>query len=175
MRSERTGAMLILWPNFTHERTGMVKNRLVYAIGAAGVIAAAVATGSAWAGGPGGTVDNTPADLFVAVGGGTFEDPADGPGGNSLEAGFTATGATADEAAAKVIAACQAAGGVDCSSDEVTNDNLCIVSVFDPASHVEAGGAGATVEDARLDAIQSAAANNTPIPASTPVLISACP
>jgi len=153
----------------------MVNNRLVYAVAAAGVIAAAAAAGSAWAGGPGGTVENTPADLYVAVGSGTFEDPADGAGGNGLEVGFTANGATADEASANVIAACQAAGGVDCSSDEVTNDNLCIVSVFDPVSHVEAGGAGATVEDARLDAIQQAAANNTPLPPNAPVLTSSCP
>ena len=153
----------------------MVKNRLVYAVAAAGVIAAAVAAGSAWAGGPGGTVENTAADLFVAGGSGTFDDPADGPGGNGFEAGFTANGATADEASAAVIAACQAAGGVDCSSDEVTNTNLCIVSVFDPVSHVEAGGAGATVEDARLDAIRQAAVDNTPRPPNAPVLTSSCP
>ena len=43
-----------------------------------------------------------------------------------------------------MVAACQAAGGVDCTSDEVTNDNLCIVSVFD-RTNVDASGAGPTV------------------------------
>lgn len=153
----------------------MASKRWVWAFVAAGGVASAVAAGTAWAGGPGGTVEDTPADLFAAVGGGTFEDFQDGTGGNGFEVGFTATGPTAEAAQAAVIAACQAAGGVDCTADEYTNDNLCIVSVFDPVSHVEAGGAGPDVEAARLDAIARAAANGTPLPADAGVLISSCP
>lgn len=149
--------------------------RWIPAFAVAGVAAAGIAGGIAWAGGPGGTVDDTPPDLFAAVGTGTFENFQDGPGGNSFEVGFQATGATADEASGKVIAACQAAGGVDCTSDEVTNDNLCIVSVGDDATDVVAGGAGPTVEAARLDAIARAAANNTPMSPAAGVIISSCP
>ncbi|MFN8042569.1 MAG: hypothetical protein U0S13_04355 [Mycobacterium sp.] len=139
---------------------------------AAGVVAAGISSGTAWAGGPEGGAPN---DLFEAVGSGTFDDTRDGPGGASTEVGFRATGATAGQASAAVVAACQAAGGVDCTSDEVTNDNLCIVSVFDPGTNVDAGGAGPTVEAARQDAIQRAAANNTPMSPAAAVLISACP
>ena len=142
------------------------------AVVAAGVVAAGISTGTAWAGGPEGGAPN---DLFEAVGSGTFDDTRDGPGGASTEVGFRATGATAGQASAAVVAACQAAGGVDCTSDEVTNDNLCIVSVFDPGTNVDAGGAGPTVEAARQDAIQRAAANNTPLSPAAAVLISACP
>ncbi|MCB9417378.1 MAG: hypothetical protein H6522_09485 [Mycolicibacterium sp.] len=138
----------------------------------AGVVVAGICTGTAWAGGPEG---GAPGDLFEAVGSGTFDDTRDGPGGASTEVGFRATGATAGQASAAVVAACQAAGGVDCTSDEVTNDNLCIVSVFDPGTNVDAGGAGPTVEAARQDAIQRAAANNTPMSPAAAVLISACP
>ncbi len=142
------------------------------AVLAAGVVAGGFSTGTAWAGGPEGGAPN---DLFEAVGSGTFDDTRDGPGGASTEVGFRATGATAGQASAAVVAACQAAGGVDCTSDEVTNDNLCIVSVFDPGTNVDAGGAGPTVEAARQDAIQRAAANNTPMSPAAAVLISACP
>ncbi|MCB0939588.1 MAG: hypothetical protein KDB72_05035 [Mycobacterium sp.] len=138
----------------------------------AGVVVAGICTGTAWAGGPEG---GAPGDLFEAVGSGTFDDTRDGPGGASTEVGFRATGATAGQASAAVVAACQAAGGVDCTSDEVTNDNVCIVSVFDPGTNVDAGGAGPTVEAARQDAIQRAAANNTPMSPAAAVLISACP
>lgn len=147
---------------------------LVSAFVSAGVIAAGFSSGAAWAGGPDGAADS-PNDLFEAVGSGTFDDTRDGPGGASAEVGFRATGSTADEASAAVVAACAAAGGVDCTSDEVTNDNVCIVSVFDPGTNVEAGGAGPTVEAARQDAIQRAAANNTPMSPAAAVLISACP
>ncbi len=144
------------------------------ALVAAGLIAAGFSTGTAWAGGPDGATD--PAnDLFEAVGSGTFDDSRDGPGGASTEVGFRATGPTADQASAAVVTACEAAGGVDCTSDEVTNDNVCIVSVFDPGTGVDAGGAGATVEAARQDAIQRAAAANTPMSSAAAVLISACP
>lgn len=140
------------------------------AVLAAAMLAAAFSTGTAWAGGPEGGA-GAANDLFEAVGSGTFA----APGGTSSEVGFRATGATAAEASSAVVAACVAAGGVECTSDEVTNDNLCIVSVFDPATSVDAGGAGPTVEAARLDAIQHAAANNTPMSPAAAVLISACP
>lgn len=149
--------------------------RWIPAFAAAGIAAAGIAGGIAWAGGPGGTVDDTPPDLYEAVGTGTFENLQDGPGGAGFEVGFRATGATADEASGSVIAACQAAGGVDCTSDEVTNDNLCIVSVGDDATDVVAGGAGPTVEAARQDAIARAAANGTPMSPAAGVIISACP
>ena len=59
-------------------------------------------------------------------------------------AGFKASGATNEEASAQVIAQCQSAGGQECTSDEVTNDNLCIVSVGDDSKEIVAGGAGLT-------------------------------
>jgi hypothetical protein len=104
--------------------------------------------------------------MFEAVGTGVFIDALDG---------FTATGDSAAEASAAVIAACQAAGGVDCTADEVTNDNLCIVSVADDVTDVVAGGAGATVEAARADAFARAAANGTPVSPSALTVISDCP
>ena len=152
----------------------MAITRLGSAIVAAGVIAAGIAVGDAWAGGPGGVIDDQ-GILFSAVGTGTFEDFQDGPGGASVEVGFSATGATAEEASAAVIAVCQSDGGQDCSSDQVTNDNLCIVSVGDDVTDVVAGGAGLTVEDARQDAIQRAAAYGTPMSPAATVVISVCP
>ncbi|WP_369816690.1 DUF4189 domain-containing protein [Mycobacterium sp. E740] len=107
-----------------------------------------------------------PEDVSAAVGTGNFEGAL---------VGFTATGDTNDEAAAAVIAQCQSAGGVECTSDEVTNDNLCIVSVADDENDVVAGGAGATVEAARADAVNRAAANNTPLGPSAQIVVSACP
>ena len=151
----------------------MSRTRLVTAI-AAGVLIGGISTGVAWAGGPGGTIED-PEDIFAAVGTGTFEDFSDGPDGLSSEAGFTATGDTAEEASAAVLAQCQAAGGVDCSVDEVTNDNLCIVSVGSSIAGVVAGGAGATVEAAQMDAMNRAAANGTPLGPDAVVVISACP
>jgi hypothetical protein len=122
-----------------------------------------VSTGIAWAGGPAGTVE---ADTSVAVGTGLFS--------NSI-VGFTATGATNDEAEAKVIAACQAAGGVECTADEVTNDNLCIASVASDLADIVAGGAGPTVEAARQDALNKAIAQGTPEGPDAVVVASACP
>lgn len=143
---------------------GMANKRLVSAILAAGVVAAGVSIGAAWADGPGGVVEET--EISEAVGTGVFADEL---------VGFHAAGATNDQAAANVIAACQAAGGVECTADEVTNDNLCIVSVADDDTDVVAGGAGVTVEAARIDALTKAAGNNTPIGADSPVVISDCP
>lgn len=142
----------------------MAKTRLVSAIVAAGVLAVGVPAGVAWAGGPGGDVQDT--NISVAVGTGTFLGELDG---------FTATGATNDEASAAVLAACQAAGGTECTVDEVTNDNVCIVSVADDNTDVIAGGAGPTVEAAVADAYARAAAGGTPMDPGAPVVVSACP
>ena len=57
----------------------------------------------------------------------------------------------------------------------MSNDNLCIASVADDTNDVVAGGAGVTVEAARLDAVARAAANNTPLGPNSFVVISACP
>ena len=141
----------------------MGRTRKVWTFVAAGVVTVGVSTGIAWAGGPGGTVE---ADTSVAVGTGLFS--------NSI-VGFTATGATNDEAEAKVIAACQAAGGVECTADEVTNDNLCIASVASDLTKIVAGGAGPTVEAARQDALNKAMANGTPEGPDAVVVVSACP
>lgn len=141
----------------------MGRTRKVWAFVAAGVVAGGVSTGIAWAGGPGGTVE---ADTSVAVGTGLF---------NNSIVGFTATGATNDEAAAKVIAACQAAGGVDCTADEVTNDSLCIAAVASDLTDIVAGGAGPTVEAARQDALNKAMANGTPEGPDAVVVVSVCP
>ena len=88
---------------------------------------------------------------------------------------FHATGDTLEEASAALLAECRADGGQDCTVDEYSNDNLCIVSVADDDSDVVAGGAGVNVEAARIDALARAAGNNTPIAADAPVVISDCP
>ncbi len=142
----------------------MANKRLVSVIVAAGVVAAGVSIGAAWADGPGGVVQDT--DIAEAVGTGVFEGEL---------VGFRAPGATNDQAAAAVIAACQAAGGSECTADEVTNDNLCIVSVADDDTDVVAGGAGVTIEAARIDALAKAASNNTPIAVDSPIVIADCP
>jgi hypothetical protein len=141
----------------------MGRTRMVCTVVAAGVIVGGASTGIAWAGGPDGVVEQ---DTSVAVGTGAFI--------NAI-VGFTATGATNDEASANVIAACQAAGGVNCTADEVTNDNLCIASVASDLTDVVAGGAGPTVEAARQDALNKAMANGTPEGADAVVVVSACP
>lgn len=144
----------------------MASTRLVSSIVAAGVVAAGISVGTAWAGGPPGDTGDT-GGASAAVGTGEFDGAL---------AGFTASGNTNDEASSAVIAACQHAGGVECTSDEVTNDNLCIVSVAaNNGSGVVAGGAGATVEAARADAFNRAAGNNTPLDPSAQVVVSACP
>ncbi|MUL46619.1 DUF4189 domain-containing protein [Mycobacterium sp. CBMA293] len=140
----------------------MIRTRVVSSIVATSVIAAGISSGVAWADGPAGVVED---DISAAVGTGVFE--------GSL-VGFQATGATNDEASARVVAACQSAGGQSCTSDEVTNDNLCIVSVADDSNAVVAGGAGATVEAARDDAFQRAASNNTPLSPAAVIVISLC-
>lgn len=143
----------------------MTKGRMIAALVAPVVIAIGTSA-TAWAGGPGGYVDDASDDVSEAVGTGVFTDGL---------VGFRATGDTNDEAAAAVIAACQNAGGQDCTSDEVSNDNLCIVSVADDQTDVVAGGAGPTVEAARADALARAAANGTAFGPGAAVVISACP
>ena len=78
--------------NFSDERTGMAKTRLISAIVATGVVAAGLSAGIAWAGGPGGVVEDT-SDISEAVGTGAFQGVLEG---------FHAFGATNDEAAANV-------------------------------------------------------------------------
>ena len=104
----------------------------------AGAAVAAISVGVAWAGGPPGAVE----EMSEAVGSGYV--------GDSL-AGFRAGGTTNDEAKQAVIAACQAAGGTECSADEVTNDNLCIVSIGDVVKN--------RVEEVELEVMERAEAN----------------
>ena len=143
----------------------MAKTRLISAIVAAGVIAAGVPAGIAWAGGPGGVVEED-MNISQAVGTGTFIGEIDG---------FTAVAPTNEEASAAVLAQCNALGGVDCSVEEVTNDNLCIVSAGDPYTGEVAGGAGPTVEAAFADAAARAATTDLPFGPNAVVIISACP
>lgn len=145
----------------------MALTRTVSGLFAAGVAAAAVSMGTAWAGGPDGFVEDAGyPDVYEAVGSGYV--------GDSL-AGFRATGATKAEAQQAVIGACEAGGGVECSWDEVTSDNLCIVSVGDDDTGEVGGGAGPTVEAAHADALQHAVDGGIPFPPSARILISACP
>ena len=124
----------------------MPHTRLVSAIMAAGVITAGISTGTAWAGGPGGAVENVD-QMSAAVGTGVFIDNL---------VGFLALGSTNEEAMANVVAQCQAAGGVECSSDMATNVDNCIGAFADPVNMISGGGVGATIEEARQNAIQRA-------------------
>lgn len=142
----------------------MPRIRLVAPLMVAGLVAVGISIGTAWAGGPGGTIEDG-SDMSVAVGTGVFVDEL---------VGFRATGPTNDDASARVIAQCLSAGGQECTSDEVTNDNLCIVSVADDSNDVVAGGAGVTTEAARDDALQRAAANGTPLSPAAVIVISDC-
>jgi hypothetical protein len=106
-------------------------------------------------------------DISVAVGSGVLDVAL---------VGFTATGPTNEAATAAVIAACQQAGALDCSRDEVTNDSLCIASVgASDGSGVVAGGAGPTVEAARDDAFRHAQEADAPLDPGARILASACP
>lgn len=143
----------------------MASTRLISVIAAAGVIAAGISAAAAWADGPGGVVEPD-TDIYAAVGTGVYQDAI---------AGFVGTGATSDEASAAVLSACQAAGAQDCTVDEYTNDNLCIVSVADDLTDVVSGGAGPTIEAARADALARAAANGTPESPGAVTVVSNCP
>ncbi|MHA7662162.1 hypothetical protein [Mycolicibacterium sp. HS_4_1] len=133
----------------------------VVAVFGASVMAAAPAC----ADGSAGVVEN-PYDIAAAVGSGVQDGAI---------VGFSATGPDVPAAAAAVTAACQRAGADQCTSDEVTNDRLCIVNVDAPGTGVVAGGAGPTVEVARQDAFNRAAANNTPLAPESPTLAWSCP
>lgn len=145
---------------------------------AAAVIAATISTGTAWAGGPANsTGDDSPGPpgtyggMFSALGSGTFINA----NGQNIEVGYNEYGNTAEEAQGNVVKQCLTDGGQNCSSDIVTNDNLCIVSIVDGRTNVNAGGAGTTIEAARQDALARAAANNMAMSPDSVVLISDCP
>ncbi len=137
---------------------------LVSAIMVAGVAVAGFSTNTAWAGGPVGPVDN-PDHVSEAVGTGTFGDAL---------VGFHATGVTNEEASANVVAKCQLAGGQNCTTDAVTNQDHCIVAISDQDVNVVSGGFGVTIEAARLDALQRAVANGMPLPPTAHIVISDC-
>lgn len=131
-----------------------------------GVVAAMISVGTAWAGGQNGVVESD-GDMSRAVGSGVL---------NGDLVGFTVTGPTNEAASAAVIVACQQAGAEDCSRDEVTNDNLCVVSVgADDDSGVVAGGAGLTLEAARDDAFRHAQDADAALGPGARILASACP
>jgi hypothetical protein len=155
----------------------MSNTRVVWAIVAAGVLAGGMVTGCSKSETPSATETKAVVeDMSVAVGTGEFTDMVgDNDPSTNMIVGFKATAPTNDEASAKVIKACEDAGGVECTADEVTNDNVCIASVASDETYVVAGGAGATVEDARLDAIKKAQDNETPLGPDAVVVVSACP
>ena len=138
---------------------------VVSATVAASFIAVMLPTVPASAGGESGVVENS-TDMAAAVGSGVV---------NGTIVGFTATGVDNPAAVANVIAACQRVGGQQCTSDEDTNDRLCIVNVDHEETGVVAGGAGPTIAAARADALNRAAANNTPLDPTDPTLASSCP
>lgn len=154
----------------------MPNTRAVWAVAAAGVLAGGVLLGCSTSESPVAETKAVAEDISVAVGTGEFLDTAgdDDPSTNTI-VGFTATAPTNDEASAEVIKACEDAGGVECTADQVTNENVCIASVGSDETAVVAGGAGATVEDARLDAIKKAQDNETPLGSDAVVIVSACP
>ena len=131
----------------------------------AAVFVAVLTAGPAAAGGPDGVVED--GNISRAVGSGLS-------GGTLL--GFTATGPTNDAASAALIAACQDAGAQQCSSDEVTNDVFCVVSVgAADGSGIVAGGAGPTVDAARDDAFRNVERANLMLDPAARVLASSCP
>lgn len=138
---------------------------LLAAASALAVTATLVGAGPAVAGGPGGVVEDTV--VSRAVGSGVL-------GGTLV--GYTATGPTNETAAAAVVSVCQAAGAEQCSSDEVTNDVFCVVTVgADDGSGIVAGGAGATVGEARGDALANAVRAGVTLDPAARVLASSCP
>ncbi len=144
---------------------GVSAGVLIAVASALGVTAALFGASSASAGGPGGFVEDTVVSRAVGSGllGGTL-------------VGYTATGPTNEAAAAAVVSVCQAAGAEQCSSDEVTNDVFCVVTVgADDGSGIVAGGAGATVEAARGDAFANAVRAGVTLDPAARVLASSCP
>jgi hypothetical protein len=131
----------------------------------AGAVVAMVSAGPAWADGPGGEVEGT--EISRAVGSGVLDE---------VLVGYMATGATNEEAEAAVIAVCQNAGADQCTSDEVTNADICVVSVgAEDGSGVVAGGAGRTVEEAHDDAFNNASEFDQTLDPAARILISSCP
>ncbi|HEY7051893.1 MAG TPA: DUF4189 domain-containing protein [Mycobacterium sp.] len=141
--------------------------RSVSAVLAAGVVAAGaamVAAGPAWADGPGGEIEGP--QLSRAVGSGVVDGDL---------VGYSATGATNAEAEAAVIAVCQNAGATECTSDEVTNGPICIVSVgAEDGSGMVAGGAGETIDEASTDAFQNASEFEQTLDPGSSILASSC-
>ena len=143
----------------------MIITRRVHVVLAATAVAAAALAAPAWAGGPGGVVEND--DISRAVGSGVLDGAL---------VGYSSSGADNAAASAAVIAACQSAGADQCSSDEVTNDVFCVVSVgVDDGSGIVAGGAGESVEAASADAVKNVGRANLTLSAPTRVLASSCP
>jgi hypothetical protein len=138
--------------------------RMAFTIFAA-IVVATFSAGSAGAGGPDGVVENGD-DFSQAVGSGVL---------HGTLVGFAATGPTNETASAAVIAVCQQAGAEECSRDEVTNDDLCVVSVGEDSSGVVAGGAGPTVEEARDDAFRHSVDAGAALTPDAQLLVSACP
>ena len=136
------------------------------ALGSAVALAVTVLAASpSSAGGPGGVV--TGGDISRAVGSGVMD---------GLLVGFTASGPTNDAASAAVVAACQSTGATECSSDEVTNDVFCVVSVgADDGSGIVSGGAGPTIEAAREDAFAHVRQADLVLDPSARVLAGSCP
>lgn len=131
----------------------------------AAAFVALVTAAPASAGGPDGVVED--GNISRAVGSGLS-------GGTLV--GFTATGPTNDAASAALVAACQGAGAQQCSSDEVTNDVFCVVSVgADDGTGIVAGGAGPTVDAARDDAFRNVGRANLVLNPAARVLASSCP
>jgi hypothetical protein len=130
----------------------------------AGTVVAMVSAGSAWAGGPDGDVEGNA--VSRAVGSGVID-------GDLM--GYQASGANNDAAEAAVIAVCQNAGADQCTSDEVTDAPICIVSVgAEDGSGVVAGGAGHTIEEASADAYQNAGEFNQTLDPGSSILASSC-
>ena len=131
----------------------------------AGVVAAIAVAGPAWAGGPDGVVES---DVVSRAVGSGLRD--------GVLVGFSASGPTNTAASAAVIEVCQNAGAEQCSSDEVTNDVFCVVSIgADDGSGIVAGGAGLTVDAARDDAIHNVGRADLVIAPDARVLASSCP
>ncbi len=144
----------------------MAHIRMASTVFALGVVVSTLSAGSAWAGGPDGVVEGGD-DLSRAVGSGVLDGAL---------AGFSAAGPTNEAASAAVIAACQQAGADQCSRDEVTNDNLCVVSVgASDDSGIVSGGAGPTIEAARADAFAHSQDADAPLDPGARILVSVCP
>jgi len=140
-------------------------SRLFFATVSILVVGMAATASPAWAGGPDGVVEND--DISRAVGSGVLDGAL---------VGFMAVGSTNKGAAAAVVAACQNAGGEQCSSDEVTNDVFCVVSLGAmDGSGVVAGGAGTTLEEAREDAVRNVGRADLVADPGARVLASSCP